>query len=114
MNCHRIHTILLGAAATLCPVILLAQDPMAPSASQTQPNQPQQARPSNMQDSSTGISSNSPEMMKDKMFLRKAAQGGLAEVQLGHLAVQKAGSQEVKDFGQKMVADHTALNNEMA
>ncbi len=52
--------------------------------------------------------------MKDKMFLRKAAAGGMAEVQLGELATQKAGAQDVKDFGQKMVTDHTALNNEMA
>jgi putative membrane protein len=52
--------------------------------------------------------------MKDKMFLRKAGEGGLAEVQLGQLAAQKASSQEVKDFGQKMVTDHTQLNNEMA
>ncbi len=116
MNCHPIHIILLGTIATLSPATLLAQDPMAQSASQTQPNQPQHAPASttSMQDSSTGISSNSPEMMQDKMFLRKAGQGGLAEVQLGQLALQKAGSQDVKDFGQKMVTDHTALNKEMA
>jgi len=66
-----------------------------------------------MQDS-TGISSEPIDTMKDKMFLRKAVQGGLAEVQLGQLAAQKASSQDVKDFGQKMVTDHTAFNNEMA
>lgn len=116
MNRHPIHVILLGTIATLSPAILLAQDPMAPSASQTQPNQPRQVPPSatSMQDSSTGVSSNSPQMMQDKMFLRKAGQGGLAEVQLGQLALQKAGSQDVKDFGQKMVTDHTALNKAMA
>jgi putative membrane protein len=51
--------------------------------------------------------------MKDQMFLRKAAQGGMAEVQLGQLATQKSGSDEVKQFGQKMVDDHTMLNNDM-
>jgi putative membrane protein len=47
------------------------------------------------------------------MFLRKAAEGGIAEVKLGQLAAQK-GSDEVKAFGQKMVDDHTKMNSEMA
>lgn len=50
---------------------------------------------------------------KDKMFLKKAAEGGLLEVQLGQLATQKASSADVKSFGQKMVDDHTALNESM-
>jgi putative membrane protein len=48
------------------------------------------------------------------MFVRNAAGGGLAEVQLGQLAAEKGSSQDVKDFGKKMVTDHTALNNDMA
>jgi putative membrane protein len=52
--------------------------------------------------------------MQDKMFLRKAAEGGIAEVKLGQLAAQKASSDDVKDFGQKMVDDHTKLNLEIA
>jgi len=52
--------------------------------------------------------------MKDKIFLRKAAQGGMAEVKLGQLAAQKGSSDDVKAFGQKMVDDHTRLNNDMA
>jgi putative membrane protein len=49
----------------------------------------------------------------DKMFLHKAAKGGYAEVQLGQLAAQKGNSDDVKKFGQKMVDDHTALNDQM-
>lgn len=49
----------------------------------------------------------------DKMFLHKASQGGYAEVQLGQLAAQKGNSDEVKKFGQKMVDDHSALNDQM-
>ena len=52
------------------------------------------------------------QQMQDKQFLMKAAQGGLAEVQLGMLATQKGGP-EVKEFGQKMVDDHTAINKDM-
>ena len=52
--------------------------------------------------------------MKDKMFLRRTAEGGVAEVQFGQLAVQKSNSDDVKAFGQKMVDDHTALDNDIA
>lgn len=49
----------------------------------------------------------------DSTFVKKAASGGLAEVELGQLAVQKASSPEVKQFGQRMVDDHTKANNEL-
>jgi putative membrane protein len=52
--------------------------------------------------------------MKDKMFLRKAAEGGIAEVKFGELAAQKGSSDDVKAFGQKMVVDHGKLNASMA
>ena len=50
---------------------------------------------------------------KDKKFLMTAAQGGLAEIQLGQLATQKSNNDQVKQFGQQMVTDHTQLNAEM-
>ena len=43
----------------------------------------------------------------DKVFMRKAAQGGKAEIELGQLAQEKASSADVKQFGQRMVTDHT-------
>lgn len=49
----------------------------------------------------------------DRMFMDKAAQGGLAEVQLGQLAQQKGSSQAVKDFGAKMVHDHSMVNDQL-
>jgi len=49
----------------------------------------------------------------DSTFVAKAARGDLAEMELGQLAAQKASSQEVKKFGQRMVDDHTKANDEL-
>lgn len=49
----------------------------------------------------------------DHMFVTKAAQGGLAEVELGKLATDKATNEQVKQFGQKMVDDHGKANDEL-
>lgn len=49
----------------------------------------------------------------DKQFVSEALMGGMAEVQLGHVASQKGTSQDVKQFGQKMVEDHTKMGGQM-
>lgn len=49
----------------------------------------------------------------DAEFITEAASGGIMEVQLGYLAVDKANTKEVKDFGQKMVDDHGKANKEL-
>lgn len=43
----------------------------------------------------------------DKMFLTKAMQGDMAEIQMGKLAEQNGSSSQVKQFGQTLVSDHT-------
>lgn len=47
----------------------------------------------------------------DKKFVKDAALGGLTEVELGKLAAQKATREDVKQFAQKMVDDHTKAND---
>src|SRR5437762_1737658 len=49
----------------------------------------------------------------DRKFIEKAAQGGMAEVQLGQLAAQKASSDQVKQFAKKMVDDHGKANDQL-
>jgi putative membrane protein len=49
----------------------------------------------------------------DRTFAQKAAAGGLAEVALGQLALQNGSSQQVKDFGQRMVTDRGQANQEL-
>jgi putative membrane protein len=49
----------------------------------------------------------------DRKFMEKAAEGGMAEVKLGQLATQKAGSDQVKQFGQRMVDDHSKANEQL-
>lgn len=51
--------------------------------------------------------------MMDKEFVQKAVQGNLAEVQMGQLALQKSNNDDVKQFAQKMVDDHTKLEDQM-
>ena len=48
---------------------------------------------------------------EDMEFARKAAEGGLKEVRLGELAQQQAESEEVQQFGQRMVEDHGQANS---
>ncbi|MBD2307682.1 DUF4142 domain-containing protein [Chroococcidiopsis sp. FACHB-1243] len=50
---------------------------------------------------------------QDRQFITEAAQGGMAEVQLGKLALQRASSQEVKDYAQHMIDEHTKVNQEL-
>src|SRR5690349_5799966 len=49
----------------------------------------------------------------DRTFVEKAASGGMAEVKMGKLAVDKGTSPTVKQFGQKMVDDHSKANDEL-
>jgi putative membrane protein len=49
----------------------------------------------------------------DASFYKKAAEGGIAEVQLGQLAQDKSSTQSVKDFGAMMMKDHSAANDKL-
>jgi putative membrane protein len=79
---------------------------------QTSTQQPMPATQS--PDSTMGQGANAqPQKVDDKKFVKNAALGGLTEVELGKLASQKATDPKVKEFGQKMVDDHTKANDDL-
>jgi len=49
----------------------------------------------------------------DTKFMQEAATGGIPEAELGRLAADKASSPDVKQFGQRMVDDHSKANDEL-
>jgi putative membrane protein len=50
---------------------------------------------------------------RDKNFVKEAALGGMAEVELGKLAQQNAQNDDVKQFGSRMVQDHSDINQQL-
>jgi len=49
----------------------------------------------------------------DRKFLMKAAEGNAAEVEAGRLAAQQAMDPQVKQFGERMVKDHSQANEKL-
>jgi putative membrane protein len=49
----------------------------------------------------------------DQSFEKDAALGGMEEVELGNLAKQKASNSDVKQFGDRMVTDHSKANDQL-
>ena len=47
--------------------------------------------------------------MQDKAFLKKALEGSMAEVQVAQLALTKTSNEQIKQFAQRMITDHTKL-----
>jgi len=50
---------------------------------------------------------------QDRDFMMDAAMGGMMEVELGRMAAQQGSSVAVKQFGQRMVDDHSKANEEL-
>ena len=51
--------------------------------------------------------------MSDRTFAKKAAEGGAAEVKLGKLAEKKGHVAAVRNFGKRMVNDHSKANQKL-
>jgi putative membrane protein len=65
-------------------------------------------------DTTTTDTSNTASIqLADSVFIAKAAAGGMAEVELGNLALAKTTNSSIKDFANMMVTDHTKANEEL-
>jgi len=84
-------TLAAVAAALLCPTVHAQQAATSASRSQQQ----------------TGA-------VSDPLFASAAAIGGLTEVALSQLGAQKATDPELKEFSQRMIQEHTRMNQELA
>jgi putative membrane protein len=86
------------------------QSPSMPQSNPSRPSSPDMNSP-------TAQTPNGPAAMTpkvdDKKFVKDAAIGGMAEVELGKLAAEKGSSEAVKQFGQKMVDDHSKANDQL-
>lgn len=49
----------------------------------------------------------------EEKFIKKAADANMTEIQLGKMAGENGQSQAVKDFGQRMVTDHTKIGDDL-
>jgi putative membrane protein len=98
-----------SATALLAAAVAFAQ---SPGGAPQQPSTSQPANPS-MSPNSPGMAPGTaatPNQIGDQSFVAKEMAGGDAEVQLGQLAQEKSQSNDVKQFGQKMVSDHTQMS----
>jgi putative membrane protein len=55
----------------------------------------------------------SPVSQTDEQFIRKAAAGGIAEVEMAKVAANKAASPQVKQFAERMIVDHGKANQKL-
>jgi putative membrane protein len=116
MNVKQIaYTLSMSAAAALfAGIVSIAQSPGAPQQPGTPgPQQPSPTNPTspNFPGATSGGMPTSTQDYSDRSFITKALEGGMAEVQLGQLAQEKSQSNDVKQFGQKMVNDHGQMGD---
>ena len=88
------------AALTLVPAVVMAQSSGTSTQPQQQSDSPAQAE--QMQVS-----------QQDSEFAKQAAGGGQAEVELGRLATEQSQNDEVTQYGQTLVDEHTAANEKL-
>lgn len=104
-------TIAMAGAVLLCSSLGIAQM-QQPSTGPAGGQGAGSANPS-MNPQMNGMQTNGPASPVDSLFVKKALQGGIAEVQLGQLTLQKSNNDQVKQFAQKMIDDHTRLGDQM-
>jgi putative membrane protein len=113
--------------ATAAATVVLAQTPpdtappdpnaaSSPHQRQTVHASTDEAQPVNGAEPSAASTPHQHEAMagaSPETFVREAAQDGMTEVELAKLAMQKSSNDQVKQFAQKMLHDHSQASSEL-
>jgi putative membrane protein len=108
IGCLTMKRLELVAVASVLAFAAAAQ---AQAQNPTETTDRTRSSPQDQSKSSTTAAENS--QSADHQFIKQAAEGGMAEVELGQLASEKASNSEVKKFGQRMVEDHQKANDRL-
>jgi len=110
MNTFKLYNLptLAMALSFALPIAALSQNQSSPPPGA---NEPVQAR--SVVDPTNDANDATKPSRVDAGFMKEAAMGGMAEVELGRVALQNAGSDEVRRFGQQMIDDHGKGNEEL-
>jgi putative membrane protein len=100
-------TLLVGAALVAAPV------PQAPTSPPSKPAPSAPSRPATPAADQADHQQHAGSAAADTTFMKKAADGGMAEVALAKLAQTKSSNAEVKAFAEKLEQDHTKANDEL-
>jgi len=108
---RRIIPLSTAAAFLFAGALIAQQDTATPAQDNTTTSK--DTKTSSRRATTNKMSASSTSATDLSSFAKKAAEGGLAEVELGRLASEKASNDRVKQFGQRMVDDHTKANKEL-
>jgi len=110
---RRLISIMTVACAVSAP--LVGQSPVPAGQSQGSGAKPPGGAPGGSASGRghAGDHTNATPASTDAVFMRTAAMDGMAEVEHGRLAAQNAANDEVKQFGQRMVDDHSKAGDEL-
>ena len=104
----------VGCALALLPVAVHAQssDTKKTEASQPQPTDPVESKKGELNQANPGGTTKLTDT--EVTFIKEAGAGNAAEVKMAELALKNAESQDVKDFAQMMIKDHSQANDDLA
>lgn len=115
----QLRGVLLAAAALLWAGAAIAQQNPGMQGPPMQQQQQQTPGTSSAGSPSTGVptegtpGTSSEEKYSDMVFVQDALQSDTVQVQMSQIAQTKSQSPDVKQFGEKMVQVHTALNSQL-
>jgi putative membrane protein len=98
----------VAVSVLLVGLVLAQQD------QNTNSNMNQNTNMSGKKGSTNGQNTNAPTVSSsDRKFMMEAATAGMEEVELGRVAAARGSTDAVKQFGQRMVDDHSKANEEL-